>query len=433
MTYYSFFDSLITNPPYYLREIFMDKRRVVITGIGMLTPLGNTLKDSWSAAKEGKSGIDTITRFDASAFSARIAGEVKGFNIEDFVDRKEAKKLDLFSQFAIAASQEAWDDSGLTSESYDPKRFGCIVGVGMGGLGTLENNHTAYEKSGPRRVSPFLIPAMISNLAAGHIAIRYGLRGINYVACSACASATHAIGEAARLISLGVHDAVITGGTESTVTSMGIGGFAAMKALSTRNDDPTKASRPFDKGRDGFVLSEGSVILTLESLESAQARGAKIYAEVLGYGYSCDASHITAPSGIGAEDCMKDAIKDAGLTEKDITYVNAHGTSTPVGDVTETNAIKNVFKEYANNGLIVSSTKSMTGHMLGAAGAIEAAFCSLSIKEGIILPTINLDDPEESCDLDYVPNTARKTDVKYALSNSFGFGGTNASVVLGKV
>ena len=411
----------------------MTKRRVVITGIGTISPLGLTTDETWTNAVQGKSGISKITRFDASAFASSIAGEVKNFNPENYIDKKEAKRLDLFSQYSIAASIEAYKSSNISQDFYDPKRFGCIMGVGMGGLTTLESNYDAYLSSGPRRISPFLIPAMISNLSAGHIAIQFGLKGINYVTCSACASATHAIGESARLIANGFQDAMLTGGAESTVSPVGIGGFSAMKALSTRNNEPEKASRPFDKDRDGFVLSEGSVVMMLETLENAQKRGANIIAEVLGYGSSCDASHITAPSGFGAEECMSMAIKDAGLNEKDINYVNVHGTSTPIGDIAETKAIKNVFKEYAQNGLAVSSTKSMTGHLLGAAGAIEAAFCALTINNDIILPTINLDNPDPECDLDYVPNKARNANVKYALSNSFGFGGTNASMVLANI
>ncbi len=411
----------------------MEKRRVVITGIGMVTPLGNSTKESWDSAVAGKSGIARITQFDPSPFAAQIAGEVKGFNIEDFMDRKDAKRLDRFSQLAIGASDEAWKDSGLTAETYPMEKFGCIVGSGVGGLKTLEENYETFRTSGPRRISPFLIPAMLDNLSAGHIAIRFGLKGVNFITSSACTSASHAMGESARMIAYGMQEAMVTGGCESTVTYLGIGGFAAMKALSTRNDEPEKASRPFDVDRDGFIMGEGAVMFVLESLDSAKKRGSKIYAEVVGYGVSCDASHITAPSGIGAENCMKYAIADAGLNLTDIDYVNAHGTSTPVGDAQETKAIKNVFNDYAKNGLLVSSTKSMTGHLLGAAGAIEAAFCALMLENQIVLPTINLDNPDPECDLDYVPHEARQVKLKNVLSNSFGFGGTNASLVLQKM
>ncbi len=412
----------------------MSKRRVVITGIGAITPLGLTFGESWEAAKAGKSGIGNITRFDASDFTSQVVGEVKNFDPTKFLEVKEIKKHDPFSQYAIATSQEAWDDAKLEGHSYDPARFGCILGIGIGGLTVFEKYHTALIEGGPRKLSPFLIPSMISNLGPGNVAIRFGLKGINYTCTSACTSSTHAIGESYRMIADGLHDAMLTGGSESAVTPIGIGGFCAMKALSTRNHEPQKASRPFDKDRDGFVLGEGATILVLESLEHAQKRGAKIYAEVLGYGASCDAYHITAPcvGGEGAIACMTDAIKSAGLRPEDISYVNAHGTSTPANDVTETIAIKQTFGAWAHKGLLVSSTKSMTGHLLGAAGAIEAAFSVMAVKEDIVPPTINLDNPEEGCDLDYVPHTARKATINTAMSNSFGFGGTNASVIVGK-
>ncbi len=413
----------------------MNRRRVVITGIGILSPLGNTTAVSWDAAKAGRSGVATITRFDASLFSANIAAEVKGFKAEDFLEVKEIKKQDLYSQYGMAAAKEAWEDSNLATATYDKRRMGCILGVGIGGLTTLEKYHQAYLEGGPRKISPFLIPAMISNLGPGNIAIKYGLKGINYTLTSACTSSTHAIGESYRMIADDLADVMITGGSESAVSPIGIGGFCALKALSTRNDAPEKASRPFDKDRDGFVLGEGSTILVLEDFEKAKSRGAKIYAEVLGYGSSCDAYHITAPSetGEGAIACMTQAIESAGLKPTDIQYVNAHGTSTPANDSSETAAIKSVFGGWAKGGLMVSSTKSMTGHLLGAAGAIEAAFSALAVNEGIVPPTINLDNPQEGCDLDYVPHKARKADVKIAMSNSFGFGGTNASIVIGKV
>ncbi|MCB0317230.1 MAG: beta-ketoacyl-ACP synthase II [Bdellovibrionales bacterium] len=412
----------------------MNKRRVVITGIGILSPLANTREASWEAAKSGKSGIAPITRFDAEAFSARIAGEIKNFDPAQFLDPKELKKHDIFSHYSIAASQEAIDDAGLSAGNFQPERAGSILGIGIGGLATLEKYHEAYLSKGPKRISPFLIPAMISNLGPGNIAIRYNLRGINYTVTSACTSSTHAIGESFRLISEGLQDVMLTGGAESAVTPIGIGGFCALKALSTRNDEPEKASRPFDKDRDGFVLGEGATVLVLESLENAQKRGAKIYAEVSGYGFSCDAHHITAPSpgGEGAINCMQMAIESAGLKPEDISYVNAHGTSTDANDKTETAAIKAVFGSFAKEGLLVSSTKSMTGHLLGAAGAIEAAFCALAIRDSVAPPTINLDNPSEDCDLDYVANSSRSVEINTTLSNSFGFGGTNASVIIRK-
>lgn len=409
--------------------------RVVITGIGIISPLGLTTDETWEAAKAGKSGIAPITRFDVSAFATRFGGEVKGFSPDKFIEHKEVKKLDLFSQYAIAASAEAWEQSKLATAGYNPSRMGCILGVGIGGLTTLEKYHEAYLTGGPRKISPFLIPGMISNLAPGNVAIKYGLKGVNFTVTSACTSATHALGESYRMIKLGIQDCVITGGTESTITPIGIGGFNALKALSTRNDDPEKASRPFDKDRDGFVMGEGAAILVLESYDKAKARGANIIAEVIGYGASCDAYHITAPSegGEGAIACMTEAINDAGIKPADVHYVNAHGTSTPANDESETQAIKSVFGSWAKEGLLVSSTKSMTGHLLGAAGAIEAGFCALSLRDGVVPPTINLDNPSEGCDLDYVQHKARKKDITIAISNSFGFGGTNATVVFKKV
>lgn len=417
----------------------MQKRRVVVTGIGALTPLGNTVDETWQSAKAGKSGIGPITRFDASLMPTRIAGEVRNFDPTKFIDIKEVKKQDLYSQYAIAASDEAWKSAGFgearCDTGYDPKRMGCILGIGIGGITTLEKYHAAYLEGGVKKISPFLIPGMISNLGPGNVAIKFGLQGINYTITSACTSATHAIGEAYRIISDGLQDMVVTGGSESAVGPTGIGGFCAMKALSTRNDDPTRASRPFDKDRDGFVLAEGAAILVVESLEGAQKRGANILAEIVGYGFSCDAFHITAPKtdGAGAIACMTDAIKSAGISPKDVGYVNAHGTSTPANDSTESLAIKSVFGDWAKSGLLVSSTKSMTGHLLGAAGAVEAMFSIQALREGIVPPTINLENPGEGCDLDYVPHEARQAPIKYAISNSFGFGGTNATVVLGKV
>lgn len=409
----------------------MAKRRVVITGLGAITPLGNDVPTTWDSCLKGVSGIGPITRFDATAFPTRIAAEVKGFDPKDYLDLKEIKKHDAFSQFALAAAIQAWRDAKLEGNSLDQNRMGCILGVGIGGLTSLEYYHQAYLEGGPKKISPFLIPRMISNLAPGHIGIHLGLKGVNFVVTSACTSATHAIGEAYRMVSNGIQDLVMTGGAESAVCPIGIGGFCAMKALSTRNDEPQKASRPFDRDRDGFVLGEGAAVIVVESLDSALARGAKIYAELIGYGVSCDAYHMTAPSegGEGAIACMDNALKDAGISPSDVQYINAHGTSTGANDPTETKAIRAVFKEAADSGLMVSSTKSVTGHLLGAAGAIEAVFCSLAIDSGKVPPTMNLDNPGDGCDLDYVANSYREAKVKVALSNSFGFGGTNATVI----
>jgi len=412
----------------------MQKRRVAITGLGIVSPLGITRESTWAAAKEGKSGVGPITRFDASAFATHIAAEVKGFSADAFIEVKDQKKQDLFSQYAIAATHEALEDAKLLDQTtYEKPKMGCILGVGIGGLNILEKYHQAYLEGGPRKISPFLIPGMISNLGPGNVAIKYGLQGVNYTVTSACTSSTHAIGEAFRMIADGLQDVVVTGGSESTVCPIGIGGFNALKALSTRNEEPEKASRPFDSDRDGFVLGEGCAILVLEDLETAKKRGAKIYAEVLGYGFSCDAYHMTAPSegGEGAVACMRNALESAGIKPEQVDYLNAHGTSTPANDISETQGIKTVFGDWAKKGLLVSSTKSMTGHLLGAAGAIEAAFCTLAIRDSVVPPTINLDNPQEGCDLDYVAHKARNQKVNVAMSNSFGFGGTNASIVVG--
>ena len=365
----------------------MQKRRVAITGLGIISPLGITRESTWAAAKEGKSGVGPITRFDASAFPTHIAAEVKGFSADAFIEVKDQKKQDLFSQYAIAATHEALEDAQLLNQTtYAKPKMGCILGVGIGGLYILEKYHQAYLEGGPRKISPFLIPGMISNLGPGNVAIKYGLQGVNYTVTSACTSSTHAIGEAYRMIADGLQDVVVTGGSESTVCPIGIGGFNALKALSTRNEEPEKASRPFDKDRDGFVLGEGCAILVLEDLETAKKRGAKIYAEVLGYGFSCDAYHMTAPSegGEGAVACMRNALESAGIKPEQVDYLNAHGTSTPANDISETQGIKTVFGDWAKKGLLVSSTKSMTGHLLGAAGAIEAAFCTLAIRDGVV-------------------------------------------------
>ncbi len=415
----------------------MTGRRVVVTGIGIVSPLGNNTADTWRGLTEGRSGVARITHFDCSAFSSQIAGEVKNFDPELLTDieKKDLKRYDRFSLFAMAAAKEAYNESGLQEGTYDPTKMGCILGVGIGGLQTLEDNKEELLAKGPRRVSPFVIPAMISNLAPGNVGIRYNLQGVNYTITSACTSGTHAAGEAFRMISSGLQDVVFTGGTEAAVTPLSVAGFARMQALSTRNDDPTKASRPFDKERDGFVIGEGCGILILEEMEGAKKRGAKIYAEVVGYGFSCDAYHITAPKegGEGAINCMQMALKSAGLNPNQVQYVNAHGTSTPINDPAETAAIKKVFGSHAHNGLLVSSTKSMTGHLLGAAGGLEAAVLALTVKNSLVPPTINLENPDEGCDLDYVANTARELSVEAAMSNSFGFGGTNSSIIFRRV
>ncbi len=413
----------------------MSERRVVITGLGALSPVGLDAPTSWKNVVAGQSGIAEITQFDASDYPSKIAGEVKGFDPESVVSKKDVRRYDRFSLFAIGAAREAWKDAGLEYYQGERSRVGTILGVGSGGLKSLEDNHAALLEGGPRKLSPFLIPAMISNLAPGNVGIDLGLEGINYTVTSACTSGTHAIGEAARLIKGGLQDIVVTGGTEAAIVPLGVGGFGRMRALSTRNDAPAEASRPFDKDRDGFVIGEGCGILVLEEYEAAKARGAKIYAEVVGYGFSCDAYHITAPKegGEGAVACMKMALKDANLNPEQVAYINAHGTSTPINDPAESAAIKTVFGAYAKEGLMVSSTKSMVGHLLGAAGGLEAVFLAMAVKDSLVPPTINLSNPDEACDLDYVPNSARETAVQYGMSNSFGFGGTNASVILGAV
>lgn len=408
-------------------------RRVVITGLGLITPLGIGVKDSWEALCAGKSGIGEITRFDASNFTTKIAGEVKGFNPEDFLPQKEARRTQLFIAYAVAAARMAVEDAKLVINADNELRVGVVTGCGLGGLATLEEHTLLIHSKGPRRVSPFFIPMMIGNMAAGMVSIHLGAKGPNSSIATACAAGTHGVGEAFRLIQRGAADAMITGGVESVITPTCVAGFGAMKALSTRNDDPQKASRPFDRDRDGFVVGEGAGILILESLDHALERGAKIYAEMAGYGMSGDGYHMTSPppGGEGAVQCMKAAIEDAGISYQDVDYINAHGTSTPLNDLYETRAVKTVFQEKAHS-VPISSTKSMTGHLLGAAGGIESVFTTLTIHEGIIPPTINLDNPGEECDLDYVPHTARKADVRIAMSNSFGFGGTNASLLIKK-
>lgn len=408
-------------------------RRVAITGLGLVTPLGIGVDETWTALCKGQSGISEITRFDASGFDTKIAGEVKNFHPKDFLSKKEAKRTQLFIAYAVAASRMALEDSGLTIDKTNEDRVGVLTGCGLGGLQLLETTTVFLQKKGPQRVTPFFIPMLIGNMAPGMISIYLGAKGPNSSISTACASGTHAIGDAFKIIKRGAADAMITGGVESVITPTCIAGFNAMKALSTRNDDPERASRPFDRDRDGFVIGEGCGILVLETLDSALERGARIYAEICGYGMSGDGFHMAAPApdGEGAARCMAAALADAQMTGDEIDYINAHGTSTQLNDLYETRAIKSVFKEKASS-IAVSSTKSMTGHLLGGAGGIETVFTALTISEGIIPPTINLDHPDEECDLDYVPNTARKMDVKTAMTNSFGFGGTNATLILKK-
>ncbi len=408
----------------------VEKRRVVVTGMGLVTPIGIGVEENWKALMEGRSGIGPVTRFDVSDFPTRIAAEVRGFNPEDFIEKKEIKKMDLFIQYAMAAAKMAMEDSGLPITPENEDRVGVIVGVGIGGLSSIEEYHKLFLESRLKRVSPFFIPKLIANLAPGQIAIHYGAKGINYTPTSACSSGGHAVGEAFRLIRMGEQDAIISGGAEAALTPLGLGGFIAMKALSTRNEEPERASRPFDRQRDGFVMGEGAGILILEELGHALRRGAHIYAEVIGYGANGDAYHMTAPSpqGEGAARCMQMALKDAGLSPHEVDYINAHGTSTPYNDVTETQAIKRVFGEHAAR-LTVSSTKSMTGHLLGAAGGVEAIYTVLALERGMIPPTINYEELDPECDLDYVPNVARPAPIQVAASNSFGFGGTNTCLI----
>jgi 3-oxoacyl-[acyl-carrier-protein] synthase II len=406
-----------------------EERRVVVTGLGLVTPLGNTVESNWDALLAGRSGIGRITCFDAADLPVRIAGEVREFDPLAYIEKKDVKKMDPFTQYAVAAAQMAVDDAGVKLDPATAERLGVLVGVGMGGLATIEKYHTSFLESGMKKITPFLIPRLIANMAAGQIALRFGAKGINFTPTSACASGGHAVGEAYRLIRLGFQDVIFAGGAEAVVCPMGIAGFAAMRALSLRNEDPTRASRPFDRQRDGFVIAEGAGMLILESLEDALARGARIYAEIVGYGANGDAYHITtpAPEGEGAARCMRLALVDGSIDPLEVDYINAHGTSTPYNDVNETQAIKQVFGEHAAR-VAVSSTKSMTGHALGAAGAIEAAYTALTLHHQRIPPTINYEHPDPECDLDYVPNEARPADVRVALSNSFGFGGTNACV-----
>ncbi|WP_018970582.1 beta-ketoacyl-ACP synthase II [Rubritalea marina] len=411
----------------------MNERRVVITGIGTVSPLGNDLQSTWEGLKAGKSGIDYITQLDTADYPVKIGGEVKDFDAKPFFkDPKDARRADRYTQLAMAASKMAVEDSGMDPDAVDKTRVGVMVGSGIGGLGTLEREHEKLLNRGPARVSPFVIPMMISNIASGMISMEYGFGGPNMVICTACATSNHNIGEAWRMIKFGDADAFIAGGAEATMLPMGLGGFANMKALSTRNDDPQGASRPFDTGRDGFVMGEGAGVVIIEELEHAKARGAKIYAELVGYGVSADAYHLSAPSpdGSGPSRAIHMALKHGGINPNEVDYVNAHGTSTPLGDISETTALKMAFGDHAKDKLVISSTKSMTGHLLGAAGGIEIAACLMAIQDDVVAPTINLQDQDPQCDLDYCANTARELKVDVALSNSFGFGGHNASLLV---
>ncbi len=422
------------NKDIFVRPPRAPQRRVVVTGIGMITPLGLTFEESWKNAVEGQSGIDTITAFDASKFDVRFAGEIKGFNPDTYIEKKEQKKMERFIQLAMACSDQALKDSGLTITEQLSPRAGAIIGVGIGGLGAIDQTSQTLASRGPSRISPFFIPQVIGNLASGQVSIKHNLKGPNYAVTSACASGANAIGDSAEYIRRGAADVMLAGGSEAVVTPLAIGGFSAMKALSTRNDQPKMASRPFDKDRDGFVLSEAAAVLVLEDYEHAARRGAKIYGEVAGYGTSSDAHHMTnpAPGGAGGAQAMASALRDAGLNPSDISYINAHGTSTPVGDGLETAGIKSVFGDHARK-LWVSSTKSMMGHSLGAAGAVESVFALMTLKENIAPPTINLDNPSDDCDLDYVPHRARDGKFTHVLNNSFGFGGTNACLAFSKI
>jgi len=405
-------------------------RRVVVTGIGLVSSLGIGTEANWKALLAGTSGVATISKFDATAFSTQIASEVKGFNPLDFIEKKDVKKMDVFIQYAVAASQFAMDDADLTIGPALSTRAGVFIASGIGGFTTIEREHKALLEGGPRKISPFFIPSAIINLAAGQVSIRFGAKGPNSATCTACSASAHAIGDAFEIIKRGAADVMISGGSEAAITPMGIGGFGALRALSTRNDEPTRASRPFDKDRDGFIVGEGAGVLILEECEHARARGAKIYAELVGYGMSADAYHITAPSedGDGPYRVMDAAITSAGIERHQVVYINAHGTSTPHGDRVETIAIKRCFGDHAYQ-LAVSSTKSMTGHLLGAAGGLEAGITVLAVHNQVVPPTINLDAADEECDLDYVANTSHPLAIEYALSNSFGFGGTNAALL----
>ncbi len=414
----------------------MSKRRVVVTGLGIVSPVGSKIEAAWKNITEGQSGIDFISPdlFDASEFSVRIAGNVTDFDANEYIKPKDQRKMDPFIHYGIGAGTDALHDSGIEVTEENAESIGVIVGSGIGGIGTIEKNYEAFMKGGARKISPFFVPSSIVNMVAGNLSIMHGLKNHNMSPVSACATATHSIGDAARMISYGDADVMLAGGAEMATTPLGIGGFAAARALSTRNDDPAAASRPWDKDRDGFVLGDGAGVLLLEEYETAKARGAEIYCELVGFGMSSDAYHMTSPSqnGEGAARCMKNALKDAGINAEDIDYINAHGTSTPAGDVAETMALKLAMGNHASK-VAVSSTKSMTGHLLGAAGGIEAVFSVLAIRDQILPPTINLENPDPECDLDYVANVARNAPVEYAMSNSFGFGGTNGTLIFKKI
>ena len=411
-----------------------NRRRVVITGLGCVAPVGNTVSTAWDALIAGQSGIATITKFDATPFSTHFAGEVKGFNVEEYMPGKEARHMDTFIHYGMAAGIQAMQDSGLEVTDANAERIGVIVGSGIGGLPMIEETHAELTNRGPRRISPFFVPASIINMISGHLSIKYGLKGPNLAIVTACTTGLHSIGAAGRLIEYGDADIMIAGGAESTISPLGLGGFASARALSSRNDDPATASRPWDKDRDGFVLGEGAGVMVLEEYEHAKARGAKIYAELLGFGMSADAHHMTAPleDGDGARRCMVSAMKNAGINADQVDYVNAHGTSTPLGDVAETVAIKRALGDHAKN-IVVNSTKSMTGHLLGGAGGLEAVFTALAVHKQLSPPTINIFNQDPACDLDYCANAAREMKINVAVKNSFGFGGTNGTLIFGKL
>jgi len=414
----------------------MTRRRVVVTGLGCISPVGNTVADAWANLLAGQSGIGLITKFDASAFACKIAGEVRDFDLEAYISAKDARTMDHFIHYGVAAAMQAVLDSGLpTGDALNDElatRIGCVIGSGIGGLPMIEGMHAEYTQRGPRRISPFFVPASIINMIAGHVSMKCGFKGPNLAVVTACTTGLHCIGEAGRMIEYGDADVVVAGGSEACVSPLGVGGFAAMRALSTRNDDPAAASRPWDKDRDGFVLGEGAGVMVLEEYEHAKARGAKIYAELSGYGMSADAGHMTAPSMDGPRRAMLSAMRNAGVNPDQIQYLNAHGTSTPLGDVNETSAIKAALGEHARK-TVISSTKSMTGHLLGGAGGVESIFTVLSIYHQKVPPTINLDNPDPECDLDYCANTARDVKIDVALKNNFGFGGTNGSLVFKRI
>jgi 3-oxoacyl-[acyl-carrier-protein] synthase II len=414
----------------------MTRRRVVVTGLGLICPVGNTVAEGWANILAGKPGIDRITKFDASAFSCHIAGEVKGFNIEDYIPGKEARHMDTFIHYGLAASMQAVRDSGLPTgdelSEDQAERIGCLVGSGIGGLPLIEDMHGELVARGPRRVSPFFVPASIINMISGHVSIQYGFQGPNLAIVTACTTGLHCIGQAARMIEYGDADAMVAGGSEATISPLGLGGFASARALSTRNDDPKTASRPWDKDRDGFVLGEGAGVMVLEEYEHAKKRGAKIYAEIIGFGMGADAYHITAPNVDGPKRAMRAALRNAGINADQVQYMNAHGTSTPLGDVNESNAIKLAFGDHAKN-LVVSSTKSMTGHLLGGAGGAESVFTVLAVHDQVAPPTINIFNQDPACDLDYCANTARQMKIDVAAKNNFGFGGTNGTLLFKRV